>query len=137
MSRVNPRAANRPIPAPIRVHFIPSRTVIPKTSHEVAPSAMRTPNSCVRIALGATSWDVLGMTVREGMKWTLMGAGIGLFAALGLTRLMASLLYGVCSHDPATFGLVVFVILGVALLASYVPARRAMYVDPMVALRYE
>ena len=91
----------------------------------------------MRIALGATSWDVLGMTVREGMKWTLMGAGIGLFAALGLTRLMASLLYGVSSHDPATFGLVVFVILGVALLASYVPARRAMYVDPMVALRYE
>jgi len=97
----------------------------------------RTQEFGVRIALGATSWDVLGMTVREGMKWTLMGAGIGLFAALGLTRLMASLLYGVSSHDPATFGLVVFVILGVALLASYVPARRAMYVDPMVALRYE
>jgi putative ABC transport system permease protein len=97
----------------------------------------RTQEFGVRIALGASSWDVLGMTVREGMKWTLMGAGIGLFAALGLTRLMASLLYGVSSHDPATFGLVVFVIFGVALLASYVPARRAMRVDPMAALRYE
>jgi predicted permease len=97
----------------------------------------RTQEFGVRMALGASSRDVLGMTVREGMRWTLMGAGIGLFAALGLTRLMASLLYGVSSHDPATVGVVAVVITAVALLACYAPARRATQVDPMTALKYE
>jgi putative ABC transport system permease protein len=91
----------------------------------------------IRLALGAQPRDVLQMVLKQGAAMALVGVGMGIAAALGLTRLMTSLLFGVTAHDPLTFGLVAALLMLVALLACYVPARRAMKVDPLVALRYE
>jgi predicted permease len=91
----------------------------------------------IRVALGARPGNVLKMVLRQGVKMALAGVVIGFGGALALTRLMTSLLFGVAARDPATFVAVAALLVLVALLACYLPARRAMSVDPMGALRYE
>jgi predicted permease len=91
----------------------------------------------VRVALGAQRGDILSLVVLSGIKLAGTGVLIGLVASLGLTRLMASLLFGVSASDPLTFGGVAALLFAVALFACYIPARRAARVDPMVALRCE
>jgi predicted permease len=91
----------------------------------------------IRLALGAQGGDVLQMVLRQGAKLALVGVAIGICAAFGLTRLMRNLLFGVTAQDPLTFAAVAALLILVALSACYIPARRAMLVDPIVALRYE
>jgi len=91
----------------------------------------------IRMALGAQRKDVLHLILGAGVKTALLGIGIGIAAAVGLTRLMSGMLYGVTATDPLTFVGVAVLLVAVALFACYVPARRAMRMDPMVALRYE
>src|ERR1700739_1580196 len=94
-------------------------------------AARRTQEFGIRMALGARAADVLALVIKQGLGLVLMGVALGLGGALGLMRFLARLLYGVRPMDPLTLGAVAVAMLGVALLACYIPARRATRVDPM------
>jgi putative ABC transport system permease protein len=97
----------------------------------------RTREIGIRMALGAQKTQMLGMVLRQSLTLVVIGITIGFVVALAATRVMATLLYGVGANDLSIYATVIFLLAAAALLASYIPARRAMKVDPMVALRYE
>jgi ABC-type antimicrobial peptide transport system permease subunit len=99
--------------------------------------SQRTREIGVRMALGANPRDVLRLILGEGLKLVLAGVALGIIAALAMTRLLTTLLYGVSVTNPVIFLSVVLILVAVSLAACFVPARRAMRVDPIVALRYE
>ena len=99
--------------------------------------ARRTKEFGLRMVLGAQTRDVLGLVMKQGTGMIVIGVATGLFVAFALSRLMASLLFGVSATDLATYATVTTVLFGVALAACYVPARRATQVDPMQTLRHE
>jgi putative ABC transport system permease protein len=99
--------------------------------------AQRTKEIGIRMALGAQKIDMLAMIMRQSFAVIGIGLIAGIVGALGVTRLLSSLLYGVSAHDVSIYAIVTILLGGAALIATYFPARRAMDVDPMVALRYE
>jgi len=99
--------------------------------------AQRTHEIGIRMALGAQTGTVLKLAVGYGLKLVVAGVVIGLIAAFALTRVMSTLLFGVTATDPATFTLISLLLIAVATIASYIPARRATKVNPIIALRYE
>ena len=99
--------------------------------------SQRTREIGIRMALGAEASNVLLLVIWHGMRLTLIGVALGLGAALALTRVMTNMLFNVSTTDPATFTLIVLLLISVALIAIYIPARRATMVDPLIALRSE
>lgn len=100
-------------------------------------TSQRTFEIGVRVALGASRGSILGLVVRQSLELVIVGVGVGVVAALALSRMLSSYLYGITAHDPITFVAVSGLLVGMALLAGYIPARRATKIDPVVALRYE
>ncbi len=98
-------------------------------------TSLRTHEIGLRMALGAGRGEVLRMVILQGLKLTTIGVAIGALGAFGVTRVLASLLYGISPTDPISFGSVALLLLATALVASYLPARHATQVDPLVALR--
>jgi putative ABC transport system permease protein len=99
--------------------------------------ASRTQEMGIRISLGAEPRDILKLVIKQGMRLALIGVAIGLAASLALTRLISTLLFGVSASDPLAFSLAAVVLVATALIACYLPARRATRVDPIVVLRFE
>ena len=99
--------------------------------------SQRTGEIGLRMALGAESRDILGLMIRQGLKLTLIGVGVGATLALALSRLLSRLLIGVSAADPVTFLAVPLLLTAVAVFSCWIPARRAAKVDPMIALRCE
>jgi putative ABC transport system permease protein len=99
--------------------------------------AQRTHEIGIRVALGAQTLDVLKLIIRQGMTLVLTGVAIGLMAAFGLTRLMKSMLFGISETDATTFVIIPLLLAAVAMLACYLPAKRATKVDPLIDLRSE
>jgi ABC-type antimicrobial peptide transport system permease subunit len=102
-----------------------------------ASVSQRTRELGIRMALGATARDVGRLIVRQGLKLVLIGIVIGVVSALALQRVIGKLLFGISPTDPLTFTMIAFLLIGVALLACWIPARRATKVDPLTALRSE
>ena len=97
----------------------------------------RTQEMAIRMALGARRRDVLRLVLREGLIITMFGPVVGLVTALAVSRVMAGYVYGIKATDPLTFAAAALLLIGISLLACYVPVRRATRVDPIMALRYE
>jgi putative ABC transport system permease protein len=112
--------------AAVRIYGVISFFVVQRT-HEIG----------IRMTLGATPAGILSMVLRQGAAIVVLGGAIGLAVSAGLTRFIVGMIYGIRATDPGTYAGVGLLLAGVAMVASYIPARRAAEVDPMVALRYE